>query len=155
MKKKYLLGLGILSFLALAAGATTVLAADSSTGATFGRGKNNAPRECNLTEAQKTEMEAKRAAIDTALKNGDYTAWAAAVKAIHADSPILEKISASNFSQYAEAYKLRVQADSIMKNLGLSRPGDGLMMGAYLGQGRGHGRLGQGAVTASATVGQQ
>ena len=108
-------------------------------------GKTRTPRT-PLTDAQKAEMEVQKAAMETkmtavktALENADYAAWVAAEKAIDADCPMLEKINADNFSRYAEAHKLRAQADSIMKDLGLSGRGDGgfgpCMMGGGHGQG--------------------
>ena len=207
MKKKYILGLAALSVLALAAGTTTVMAA-SSNGLLSGNGVK-ARQGQNLTTAQIAEMKTKREAAQTALSNGDYsawvtaekalnenspmlskvtadnfatyvqeykdrelkrtemqtkietvrtalnngnyTSWVAAEKAVNENSPVLEKITAANFSKYVEAHNLREQANTIMKDLGLDQGremgmGNGLGMGrgddgAGAGMGRGHGRM--------------
>lgn len=101
----------------------------------------------NMTEAQKvaleakkTEMDAKQNAVKTALAANDYNAWVAAEKAINANSPVLSKINADNFSKFVEAHNLRTQADTIMKDLGFDQPG----MGGGFGLGMGHGRDGFG-----------
>ncbi|MFA6995017.1 MAG: hypothetical protein WC249_01245 [Patescibacteria group bacterium] len=97
-----------------------------------------------LTTSQKTAIEAKRAAnqaamtakqvaIKSAITNNDYQAW---VKAVGTSNPIVQKINATNFSQYVQAYNLRLQADQIMTNLGLGK-GEGLGLG--LGKGEGNG----------------
>ena len=71
------------------------------------------------------------AAVNAALTNGDYTAWVAAETALSPNAPILQKITAANFSSYSDAYKLRVQADTILKGLGLTgNMGWGMMGGA-------------------------
>lgn len=135
MKKKYVLGLAALSVLAIAAGTTTVMAANSGN-LTSGRGRINARHERNLTETQKTEINTKFEAVRAALAAGDYAAWVKAEKALNENSPILQKITADNFSKFAEAHRLREQADTIMKELGLN-DGPGLGMGRGLGLGKG------------------
>jgi len=135
MKKKYMLSLAALSVLAVAVGTTAVMAAapGNSSAAATGRGRINARHEQrNLTEAQKTEINTKAEAVRTALTKGDYTAWMTAEKAINANAPILTKITADNFNKFAEAHRLREQADAIMKELGLNE-GPGLGMGRGLG----------------------
>jgi len=82
-------------------------------------------REAEMT-AQRTKMDAVRTALD----NSDYNAWVTAVKAVDSDSSLLTKITASNFPQYVQAHKLREQANTIMKDLGIegrgmSEPGMG------------------------------
>lgn len=115
-----------------------------------GRGlfKENRIKPEDMTDAQKAALEARRAEMETkitavqaALSASDYNAWVAAEKAIDADCPMLSKITAANFSKYAEAMKLRLQADTIMKDLGVDGPGmgQGLGMGLGMGQGLGHG----------------
>ncbi len=86
----------------------------------------------NLTAAQKAamaakkaEMTAKLAAVKAALTASDYNAWVTAEKAINAKSPLLSKITADNFGKYVEAYNLRLQADTIMKDLGINGRGMG------------------------------
>jgi len=69
---------------------------------------------------------AKRAAVVAALKANDYNAW---VTAVGPNAPILQKINASNFSRFVEAYNLRQQADAIMTELGVNQ---GLGMGGHL-----------------------
>lgn len=64
-----------------------------------------------LTEVQKKEIDAKRQAIEDALANNDYQAW---VQAVGSDCPLLEKITADNFSRLVEAYQLKQQAGDLM-----------------------------------------
>jgi len=82
-------------------------------------------------------LKTKRAAIDAALAANDYNAWVLAIKAQNAQSPLLNKINATNFSRYVEAYKLRLQAQAIDKELGIDQPGlkgIGLGIGSKLGE---------------------
>ncbi len=97
-----------------------------------------------LTDSEKTSLKAeaalrqqnqsaKRVAIDAALKNSDYQAW---LKAVGSNSVLTTKITADNFSKLVEAYKLRQQADVIMKDLGIERMGFGGMGFGGMGLGR-------------------
>lgn len=98
----------------------------------------------NLSEEDKTKLEAdrevrwqaaesKRAAVDAAISANDYQAW---VKAVGADSPMAQKVTAANFSRFSEAHKLMAQAREIMAEIGLEQgPGMGH------GQGRGMGLM--------------
>jgi hypothetical protein len=86
-------------------------------------------RETKMAE-QKTKMDA----VTAALTASDYNAWVAAEKAANANSPLLTKITADNFSRYVEAYNLQKQATAIMTELGISG-GNGM-------GGRGHGMPG-------------
>jgi hypothetical protein len=85
-------------------------------------------------ETKMAEEKTKRGAVNAALEAGDYTAWVTAEKAINANSSVLEKINADNFSDYVNAKNLRQQADTIIENLGLGK-GDGM-------DGRDHGMPG-------------
>lgn len=98
------------------------------------RGKSNAVRQelPNLTDAQKAELKLKNEAVIAALQAGDYNAWVAAVKAINPNSPLLSKITASNFSKYVEVYKLQIQIDALNQELGIGRGTWGMF-----GEGRG------------------
>lgn len=90
-----------------------------------------------LTEAQKTTIENKRASEEAALKANDYNAW---VKAVGVNAPILEKINATNFSKYVQLYNLRQQENTLMSELGLEgNNGRGMGMGAGRGLGLGLG----------------
>ena len=89
--------------------------------------KDYQDRETKMTE-QKTKMDA----VNAALQAGDYSAWVSAETAANANSPALSKITATNFSQYAQAFQLRQQAGNILKTLGV----DGGQ-----GFGPGHGRM--------------
>jgi hypothetical protein len=160
MKRKGIIkSIAALSVLALAGvGIITASAAteNSSDSLSFKRGRfGDGPRlektekmaRPELTEEQKTEMEARRTemetrqnAIQAALDNNDYQAWLAAVGD---DCPLAEKITAENFSQFVEAHKLRQQADSITKGLGLEGSGNGFGLksqGKGFGFGAGRGR---------------
>lgn len=151
-KKKVFLGLGALSLALLTAGG--VSAASNATATTT---NNNRPAMADrerpeLTDEQKAEMEAKRSEMETkmtavraAVTAGDYNAWVKAQQAIDKDCPLLTKITADNFSRYAEAQKLREQAMAIDKELGLEEMGRG-------GHGRGMGlgfKMGQTATEAA------
>lgn len=94
------------------------------------RGNSNEFRQGfpKLTDDQKAELKAKNDAIKAALNAGDYNAWVTAVKAVHPNSPLLSKITASNFSKYVEVYKLHLQIDALNKELGIGR-GNGMMFG--------------------------
>jgi len=86
----------------------------------------------NLTDEQKAELQdkigqfkatadANRQKIIDAMAQG-YDAWVQAVKDIQGDTaPILSKINAGNFSQYAQAYNYMSQARQIYTNLGLDQ----------------------------------
>ncbi len=132
---KGIIALSVVSM--LGAGVLAASAATSTDTTKLGQGRG---REMNrpaaLTEAQKTEMDAKMAAVKAAIASGDYNAWVTAKKAINNNCPELTKITADNFSKYVEATKLRDQADSIMKDLGIDRPE---MRGRGMGEHRGMG----------------
>jgi len=162
MKKKYIIsGLSALSVLAIAAGATSVLAASPSASSTVDSlmGKFKMRSEQNLTAEQKAQMqeniaqretlmaerETKMTAMKATILAGDYTAWAASEKALNPNSPLLEKITAANFSRFVEAIKLQDQADSIMKELGIEgKQGMGLGLGLGIDHERGEKGMGLG-----------
>lgn len=127
MNKKYIIpGIAVLGILAISAGVvSSAYAASNNSNA---RNLNNKGQRIELTEAQKTEMQAKHDAVKAALVAGDYAAWVKAETAINADCPMFKKINESNFSKYVEAFKLREQANTIMKDLGIEQ-GGGMGMG--------------------------
>ena len=96
-----------------------------------------------LTDAQKAEMATKKAEMDakktaeeTALKANDYNAW---VTAVGANAPILQKITATNFSSYVELYNLHQQEQTLSTQLGLTNGaghGMGMGMGAQFDLGK-------------------
>jgi Spy/CpxP family protein refolding chaperone len=153
---KGVIAFSVLSMLAsgaLAASAAPATSTASTTNITnnrnHGRGffKNLLGKPANLTDVQKAEMETKKAemnkkfeAVKAAITASDYTAWVAAEKAINENSPLLTKITADNFSKYVEAYNLRVQADAIMKDLGVAESGMGLGYGPGMNHGMGRGQ---------------
>lgn len=79
----------------------------------------------------RTEMEAKREAVESAIEANDYNAWVAAVGD---NSPVLEKINQDNFGKFVEAHNLINQARDAMKELGLEQ---GRMIGGRPGIGFG------------------
>lgn len=81
----------------------------------------------NENKTNRATETAKRTAVSAALKANDYNAW---VKAVGPNAPILQKINASNFSRFVEAYNLRQQADTIMTELGVNK-GLGMGMGGH------------------------
>lgn len=127
-----LLGGGIIAAHA-ASGGGLVSRVFNKIGKQINNQKGNRGRQpVELTAAQKAARQTEMAAVNAALSAGDYNAWVTAVKAQNANNPVLSKITADNFSRYVEANKLRVQADAIMKELGINQPG----MGGF-GPGRG------------------
>jgi len=149
MKKSNIIkGVAALSVASLVGGGIMVAqaASNNSKGLFGGRGDGKQiEKRAQLTDEQKAEMEikmeeqkTKRAAIETALKNGDYNAWVTAVKAENENCPLLGKITSSNFSSYIQAYNLRQQADEILNNLGIQGEE------GFGGLGRGHSPKGMG-----------
>lgn len=92
-------------------------------------------------QAKMTTQTTKLEAVQTALDAGNYDNWAIATKALNDKSPLLTKITATNFSQYVQANNLNKQAEAIYKTLGLEqggRPegfGPGKMMNGQRGPG--------------------
>jgi hypothetical protein len=103
----------------------------------------------NLTEEQKAQLETKkqewqaaaetkRTEMNTAI-NGGYETWTAYVKKnMGENAPILSKITADNFSQYAQAHNYLEQARTILTKLGVEDGGFGSGLGlGKMGGGRG------------------
>jgi hypothetical protein len=67
-------------------------------------------------EQKKAEREAKQEALNEALSSGDYNAWA---EAVGGDDIMFDKITADNFSNLSEAYKLMKEAESLLEDAGL------------------------------------
>jgi hypothetical protein len=108
MKKSHIVsGIVVLTILITVAGVTSkVLAADNTNIKTaFGRLWGKPVQK--LTDAQKAEMKTKMDAVNAALTAGDYNAWVTAEKAMDANSPMLTKVTANNFSTYVQNYKDR------------------------------------------------
>lgn len=150
MKKHYLIGgLSALTILATTAGVIGVVQASPNNGSGLGKFSQGKMRGAevrqNLTETQKADLKIKMAtqktkleAVQTALDAGNYDNWVIAMKALNDKSPLLTKITASNFSQYVQANSLSKQAEVIYKTLGLEQGGfgPGKMMGGQRGPGR-------------------
>ncbi|MEI6378918.1 MAG: hypothetical protein WCO55_04630 [Candidatus Falkowbacteria bacterium] len=66
----------------------------------------------------------KNDAVNAALVAGDYTAWVKAETAANPNSPMLTKVTATNFASYKQAMDLRKQSDDLMKSLGIVGPGN-------------------------------
>jgi hypothetical protein len=103
MKKKYLI-FTLLALFALTLSAGIAKAAERNNDNFFGNRKN---RPDTLTETEKTEMQAKRTAVEAALSAGDYNAWVSAQKALDENCPELKRVTAANFSDYAKEQKNR------------------------------------------------
>ncbi len=105
MKKKYLVfALLTLSILTLSAGIAKAAERNGNGDNFFGNKKN---RPTTLTAAQKTEMEAKRTAVEAALNAEDYNSWVTAQKALDENCPELKRVTTTNFSDYAKEQKNR------------------------------------------------
>lgn len=89
-----------------------------------------------VREAERADRQAKIDAVNAALKANDYNAWVTAEKAANEDSPILDKINSTNFSKYVEMHNLQTQVQSIQKELGIERGGQGFGPGGDMGGGR-------------------
>jgi hypothetical protein len=152
MTKKYIItSMVAITIIAVTVGATTTVRAYSSNSSTstVGREKFKGEKRSELTEAQKAEMKTKIEAINAkqkinaeavkkSLEIGDYNTWVAATKAINANSFVLTKINATNFSKYVEAHKLQTQAQNILKELGINNGEIGGPRGGH-SEGRGMG----------------
>ncbi len=68
--------------------------------------------------ARRVNRAAHKVAVESALNSGDYNAW---VKAVGTSSPMLKKINSGNFAKYVQAYQLRMQANTIMTELGFDK----------------------------------
>jgi hypothetical protein len=91
-----------------AGGVTTAVMASSNNdaaGGLFGMFRG-APKQ-ELTDAQKADMKAKMDAINAALEANDFNAWVTAVKAENANSSLLSKVTADNFSAYVAKYNAK------------------------------------------------
>jgi len=111
-----------------------------------GQGEQNRPE---LTEEQKTEMEAKRAEMEVrreveqkALESGDYNAW----KEAAGDTRIAEQITDDNFAKFVEMHKALQNkdfetAENISEELGLK---GGFGMGEGMPSRDGHRGFGPG-----------
>jgi hypothetical protein len=136
---KIFLTVAVFALLAVVGGG--IVSASAATNSTTGKsgfhflnffqGKNKtmtADQKAALDAKMKAAEEAqvtKQTAIDAAISAGDYNAW---VKAVGDKSPLLKKITASNFSQYVQAENLMKQAAAIYQQLGINQ-GEGLGKG--------------------------
>lgn len=91
-------------------------------------------------EARREEMEANREKMEAAIENG-YNAWTEAIKETRGeDAPILNEVTAENFSAFQtahglmeDAHGLMDQARDILEEAGINHPGMG--MGGFGGPG--------------------
>jgi hypothetical protein len=105
-------------------------------------GQFRAGGDCPLTDEERQarwgDMDARRAAIESAVEAGDYQAFA---KAVGEEMSILDYVNEGNFDRFQEAHNLRQQAREIMEEeLGIER-GSGMGLGTGKGMGR-HGGMG-------------
>lgn len=103
-------------------------------------GQFRAGGDCPLTDEEREahwgDMDARRAAIESAVEAGDYQAFA---KAVGEEMPILDHVNEGNFDRFQEAHNLRQQAHEIMEEeFGIER-GAGIGFGAGNGMGRHNG----------------
>jgi len=76
---------------------------------------------------------ANREAIEEAITNNDYASWKSSVGD---NNPFTGKITEDNFSRFAEAHRLMIQAKTIMEEMGLEgRMGMDMNMGERGGHG--------------------
>ncbi|MCF7836447.1 hypothetical protein K9N08_00790 [Candidatus Gracilibacteria bacterium] len=71
-------------------------------------------------EIKRAENEAAHEAIQAAVEAGDYETWTSLIAEKNPDAPILEKITAENFSQLQELHELRGEMKTIQEELGLN-----------------------------------
>ena len=96
-------------------------------------------------EERREAAENHREAMQTAIDAGDYAAWKAEMESFNPDSPMLEKITADNFSQLQEMHSYQNKAREIGEKLGIGRMGfeggergEGMRMGGKGGFGMGN-----------------
>lgn len=70
-------------------------------------------------ETRRAENEADREAIKNAIASGDFETWKNLVSAKNENAPILEKITADNFSQFQKIHELREEIRAIHDDLGI------------------------------------
>ena len=111
---------------------------------------NKTPKTAAELAALKTARDAKTAAVTTALDNGNYDAWLAAVSALEVNpnanvnattkaNGITSKITRDNFPKLVEAYNLEKQLEAKLTELGINK-GNGGERGMGLGLGMGMGQ---------------
>jgi len=83
---------------------------------------------------KKAEMEEYRDAIAAAIEDGGFEKWQTLVSEKNENSPLLEKITADNFDQFAEMHDLQNQAREIGDELGIGGPGVGMIGGEMGGK---------------------
>jgi len=74
-------------------------------------------------EQMRIDREARRAAVDKAIENGDYNEW---LEAIGGRGEILEQVTVENFDEFVRAHELMdagdiAEAREIMESLGIER----------------------------------
>ena len=120
-------------------GGGIIAAQAASSDTAFANRRAEAPLNASQLETRaerQAQMEANRTASLAAIEAGDYNAWK---EAVGENNPFADKITAENFSKFVEAHNLRMQADSIMAELGIDMPqGHGAQR-----QGRGIHRMAQ------------
>ena len=132
MKKTYMaLGALALTIITTVGLASVTMAAGKNSNSVNANANGKAHSELNeaTREARKAEMETKRTAVEAAIKANDYNAW---VTAVGTSSPMVQKITATNFARFVEAHNLQEQARAIMTELGLEN-GEGRGMGMGMG----------------------
>lgn len=143
MKHKTL-ALAVMTVAILAAtvvGANQVSAAGHGAGG-CGKAKMGQGRQINqMTEVERQAWQVKHDAVTKAIEANDYNAWVAAKTALGVKCPMMDKITAENFGQYAEAQRLQLQAGKIMKGLGFEFNGFGIMKNKGVGMGQGCGMM--------------
>ncbi|MFH1592514.1 MAG: hypothetical protein ABIB47_04065 [Candidatus Woesearchaeota archaeon] len=96
------LGILVMSLIALL-GISTVSAVG------FGKGFMNS----NLTDKEKTELQAQREAMQTAISEGDYEAWSSLMQ--EKIAKMQESITEENFNKITEMHQQRVQFRDAMQ----------------------------------------
>jgi hypothetical protein len=115
--KKKIIAYSAAALIILGAGGVTTAVMASSNGDTAGGlfGMFRGGQKQELTDAQKADLKAKMDAINAALDANDYNAWVTAVKAENPDTPLLNEVTADNFSAYVAKYNARKTAMASQK----------------------------------------
>lgn len=138
MNKKNLLRVSFaLAAVALIGGGVIAVNAASSTSENNFNQKRSGNRldasQLEAREERQAQREFVQPAVLAALEAGDYNAWQAAVGE---NNPFQDKITAENFDKFTEAHNLKMEAKSIMTELGIEGSRDcGQQMGAKQGRG--------------------
>ncbi|MEI6529157.1 MAG: hypothetical protein WCN88_01970 [Candidatus Falkowbacteria bacterium] len=110
-----LVAIGVTFGLTQISNAATLNSGSSNTSGNLKEGMHKSGVGNMINQANRLK---RKVAVDAAMASGDYNAWVAAEGK---SSSILAKINANNFPKLVQAYELRKQEETIMKDLGIKQ----------------------------------